>query len=364
MNIGFDVSDLATNRADGTTRYTRELVKRMPTLSPQDTWQLFTPGDFNAGTLASNAKKIISPWKKYWTQARLPFDLYKHKPDVLFMPIQQLPIIRPKNMKTVAVIHDVAFHLFPEAFTYKDWLLLHTFTAHVVREADSIIAVSKATAVDVEKYYGRTKEVHVVHHGLDHNTFRVLSEAEKQASWEQLKRAYPNLKKPYILYVGQIQPRKNLVRLVEAFEVLKKNQPDLQLIIAGGHGWKQKEILERIKNSPQTSSILLPGGVPDALLPALYNHAVVFTLVSLYEGFGMPILEALACGTPVVTSNVSCMPEVAGNAATLVNPLSVPEIAEGIRSAMQKNNNEAGIKHAQQFTWENTARETYKIISS
>src|SRR5690348_6828078 len=127
MKIGFDVSDLATNRADGTTRYTRELLQRMPTLASSDSWQLFAPADFTF-EMRPNIKKIISPWPKYWTQLRLPFDLLKIKPDVLFMPIQQLPIIRPRGLKTVAVVHDLAFHVFPEQFTYKDWVLLHTFT--------------------------------------------------------------------------------------------------------------------------------------------------------------------------------------------------------------------------------------------
>jgi glycosyltransferase involved in cell wall biosynthesis len=364
MKIGFDVSDLATNRADGTTRYTRELVKRLPGLAPNDTWQLYSPRDFTDGE-AGNVTKIISPWPKYWTQSRFAWDVLQHKPDVLFMPIQQLPILRSKNMKTVAVIHDLAFHMFPQQTGYKDWLLLHAFTAQVAREADKIIAVSQATADDIAHYYGRTKDVTVVHHGVDHAKFRVLSDAEMQVGWQKLVATYPTSRPNYILYVGQIQPRKNLVRLIEAFELLRAERPDMQLVIAGGHGWKQQAILEKIKQSSAKEGILLTGAVPDELLPALYTHAGVFALVSLYEGFGMPILEAMACGVPVVTSNASCMPEIAGGAAVLVDPNSSEAIAAGIKAAMGNVVlGQKGVERAAQFTWEKTAQQTLSVLKS
>lgn len=361
MTIGFDVSDLAANRADGTTRYTRELAKRLPSLSGQTTWNFYSPGEFEIGQpLPANVKKVISPWPKYWTQLKLPFDLQRDKPEVLFMPIQQLPILRPRKMKTVAVIHDLAFHIYPEQFTYKDWLLLHTFTAQVAREADRIIAVSQATADDIATYYGRTDEVHVVHHGVDQVKFHKPTEEERQIAWRQLTVKYPDLKKPYILYVGQMQPRKNLVRLIKAFEILHEKEPDLQLVISSGHGWKQAEILTAIKQSKAAESILMLGSVPDELLPALYWQAAVFTLVSLYEGFGMPILEALACGTPVVTSDVSSMPEVGGNQVTLVDPLNIEAIVEGVRKGRSMNLPVAN--HLAAFSWDRAAKETLDIL--
>lgn len=366
MNIGFDVSDLATNRADGTTRYTRELLMRLPTLGLHDDWQLYSPGDFSAGHLPANVTKHISPWPKYWTQLRLPFDLYKTKPDILFMPIQQLPGLRPKKMKTVAVVHDLAFHKFPSAFTYKDWVLLHMFTAKAVREADSIIAVSASTANDIGYYYGRSEGVHVVHHGVNTEKFHVMTDAEKELGWSKLLHQYPNINKPYILYVGQIQPRKNIAGLVSAFEILKQTDKDLMLVVAGGHGWKQQEIVNKIKHSPVKDSIVLTGAVPDELLPALYAHAEVFALVSFYEGFGMPLLEAFACGTPVVTGNTSCLPEIAGDSAILVDPTDIQSIADGIKLARaQKNDLQAkGFDRIKNFTWEKTASQTYTILTA
>lgn len=367
MNIGFDASDLCTNRADGTTRYTWELAKRLPQLAPQHQWEFFAPCDHppaeTAGPLllkGGQVKWIRSPWPKYWTQTRLPFDLFKSKPDVLFMPIQQIPYFRPK-MKTVAVVHDLAFHKYPEQFMYKDWLLLHTFTAHVARVADAIICVSKSTANDVAHYYGRTKNIYVVHHGVDHERFHIPTEEEKREAWKKLSAAYPALRQPYILFVGQIQPRKNLVRLVEAFERLAPTQ----LVIAGSHGWLNKPIYERIKKSVRLDDTVLTGRVPDDLLPALYWHAEVFVLPSLYEGFGMPILEAMAAGTPVVTSDVSSMPEIVGDAAILVDPHSVDSITQGIEQARGRREElgRKGIEQAKKFDWDQCTKQTLDIIS-
>lgn len=351
MKIGFDVSDLATGRADGTTRYTRELALRLPLLAPEHEWLLFSPGDFDID-LPSNARKVIAPWPKYWTQMRLPYDLYREKPDVLFMPIQQLPYVRPGKMRTVAVIHDLAFHEYGEQFTYKDWALLHVFSAYAAREADTVICVSQATANDVRKYYGRTENVRVVHHGVDHGRFKPDAAVA------------PSFKQPYLLFVGQIQPRKNIIRLIEAFEMMAEEDKGLRLVIAGGHGWLREPIEKRARESSFAERIIMPGAVPDEELPALYANAEVFVLPSLYEGFGMPVLEAMACGCPVVTANVSSLPEVAGGAAELVDPERPESIASGIKKARARRTQliEDGIARASQFDWNITAKRTLEVI--
>lgn len=357
MKIGFDVSDLVTGRADGTTRYTRELARLFPKISPHMDWHYFAPG--NIPGLDVGVKLHSSPFPKYWTQARLPWDVWRIRPDVLFMPIQQLPMLRPRDLKTVAVIHDLACHTFGEQFTYKDWLLLHAFSAQVAREADRIIAVSQATANDIATYYGRTDEVYVVHHGVDHARFRIPTAEEETAGWAALQKRCPRIQKPYVLYVGQIQPRKNLVGLTQAFEILQQRRPDVHLVIAGGHGWRQKEITHALATSPARDHILELGSVSDDLLPALYHHAGVLGLVSHYEGFGMPLVEAMACGTPVVTSNVSSMPEVAGPHARLVDPSDIEEIAHGLENSLTDPPPGALLsEEAQRFSWEKCATKT------
>lgn len=349
MKIAFDVSDLCTNRADGTTRYTKTLWRRWSLLARQHDWHLFAPCRLSELGAVLHA----SPWPKCWTQLRLPVDLYRYRCEVLFMPIQQLPVLRPRYKKTVAVVHDLAFHYYPDHFTYKDWALLHLFTAQVAREADELIAVSKATASDLEQFYGRREKVTVIYHGVDqgvrNHEFKVRGDS-----------------KPYILFVGQIQPRKNIVRLVEAFEQLAEDEPDLQLVIAGGHGWLQAPILEAIRTSRFSARIRRLGRVSDEQLAVLYAQAEVFVLPSLYEGFGLPVLEAMAAGCPVVTSNVSSLPEVVGDAAVLVDPHSSEAMALGIQSARARRAelSAAGRHRAALFSWDKTAQQTLAVLES
>ena len=367
ISIGFDVSDVCTARADGTTHYTLELLREFSAPEFSAHWNFFAPCPApTSTTLPSKSTWHSSPFPKYWTQLRFPFDLAKVNPDVLFMPIQQLPIMRPRKMKTVAVIHDLAFHYFPEHTLRKDWALLHLFTAQVAREADRIIAISQHTADDIAKFYGRTEGVHVVHHGVNHSFFRPASSAELTDTWKDLTEYIPSLAPNFILTVGQIQPRKNLVRLVEAYEQWRDEGGDSQLVLAGGHGWKQKEIERRVQSSKYKDSIFMPGVVPNELLRALYWHAGIFTVPSLYEGFGMPVIEAMASGAPVMVSNTSCLPEIAGNAGVLIDPSSCHAIARGITETFTRRDEliALGFSRAQDFSWIETARNTFNVVSS
>lgn len=368
MKIAIDTSDLCAGHSDGITRYAYELASRLPDMARDDEWFFIAPCDVRSAapaiTKKHNTHIVSSHWPRWWTQTRFPIDLFRVKPDVLFMPIQQLPVIRPRAMKTVAIVHDLAIHTFPDHFTYKDWLLLHTFSAQVAHEADRIIAVSNATARDIERYYGRSDHVYVIHHGVDHTRFYLPTVNEVENSWNALKTAFPSITKPYILYIGQIQPRKNLIRLIEAFEMVHHDNPELHLVMAGGHGWLRQPIEERVRTSSESSHIHMMGRVEDSLLPTLYWNADVCALVSLQEGFGLPILEAMASGCPVVTSNCSSMPEVAGDAAVLIDPTSTESIAAGIRQAMIKKESlsHQGIERANEFTWEKTTKETLRIL--
>lgn len=382
MNIAFDASDLASGRADGTTRYTWEIARRLPSLHTRATWHFFMPEvkdspyarQLHELTRFHNARLHISRWPMYWTQTRFLYDILRLRPDVLFMPVQQLPMFRPRHMKTVAVVHDLAFHWYGEQFTHKDWLLLHTFTAQVAREADDIIAVSGATAHDIHRVYGRSKHVHTIHHGIDHNTFRLSTDNEMAESERLLSATFPTIRKPYMFFIGQIQPRKNIICLVEAFERIKHGfgilpsavRQRITLVIAGSHGWLQKPIHDRAAQSKFSQDILFLGRVEDQLLPSLFWHASEYVLPSLYEGFGMPILEAFACGCPVVTSNVSSMPEVAHGAAILIDPLDSKSLAQGMCDAIARREDliKQGRRRVLDFSWDVTAQETLNVILS
>lgn len=369
MRIGFDASDCVTGRADGTTRYTRELAARLPMLAREDSWQFFAPGNPKHLLWDQSPPNVLwrkSPWPRFWTQSRLPFDLYRYPCDVLFMPIQQLPILRPRHTRTVAVIHDLAFHEFGDQFTYVNWMLLHAFTSQTVREADHIIAVSKSTADDIERLYGRRNNVHVIWHGVHHAQFvrpdsRVLSEAG-----ESLRTAIPGLRRSYILFVGQVQPRKNLARLVQAFELMESRWPNVQLVVAGGHGWLNQPIYQLFKESRRQRDILVTGTVDEACLASLYWHAEALVLPSLYEGFGLPVLEAMAAGCPVVAADSSSLREIVSSAGVLVDPYDPRSIAEGIAQALRTpaELRAKGLQHVASFTWDKTARETLAVLEA
>jgi glycosyltransferase involved in cell wall biosynthesis len=256
--------------------------------------------------------------------------------------------------------------MYPKHFRYKDWLLLQAFSAYVAREADFIIAVSQATRDDVTRYYGRREQMKVIYHGVDHGRFYAPTGEEKEQARKALAVSFPQLRTPYLLYVGQLQPRKNLLRLIEAFARLKSQQKELSLVIAGGHGWLNKPIGEAIKRSRAARDIVRLGVVSDVQLAQLYWQAEVFVLPSLYEGFGMPVLEAMAAGCPVVCSATSSLSEVAGGAAVLIDPSSVESLAAGLKEALTARDSlsRGGIARAREFTWEKTAAETLAVITS
>ncbi len=228
------------------------------------------------------------------------------------------------------------------------------------RRAARIIAPSLATSRDLQREYGvDAARIDVIHHGLDSQRFRPIPESAVDAVLSRLK-----IPRPYLLFVSTIQPRKNLQRLISAFE--SRDLAGFKLVVAGGAGWKSRPIIERMRLSARRDDILQLGYVSNDDLAALYNGAAAFVLPSLYEGFGMGVIEAMACGCPVVTSTTSCLPEIAGDAAILVDPYAVRDIRDGILQALKPPNRELlrtrGFRRAQLFTWERAARQTMSSI--
>jgi glycosyltransferase involved in cell wall biosynthesis len=221
---------------------------------------------------------------------------------------------------------------------------LQWFTRNAVRRADHLIAISECTKRDIIEIYGRRAEdITVVHHGVDHEVFRPDGPATRRA-------------KPYILTVGALQPRKNLRTLIRAYRQLRL---PVELVIAGQRGWMWEEI-ER-EAGP---GVVFLGYVSDADLPALYRGAAVVAMPSLYEGFGLPLLEAMACGAPVVAAYASCFPEVVGDAAVLVDPHDVTAWAEALRRVIETPPpRQLSLRRAAAFTWERTARETLAVYA-
>jgi glycosyltransferase involved in cell wall biosynthesis len=263
----------------------------------------------------------------------------------------------------VSTIHDVIPFIYPNSSTFLDWIIYHCWLPVAVRRLDGIITVSYQSKRDIVRHLPvRSEKVTVVPNAANARYCPLPVEEVRSV----LTRFSIDL--PYILYVGSTSARKNVLRLVEAYALLRRWSLRWTLVIAGGGHGKHGRVREAVERLDLSDNVHFIGYVGEAELPALYNGADLFIFPSLYEGFGLPVLEAMACGTPVVTSNVSSLPEVAGDAALLVDPYNVGEIAEAMRRVLQgptlaEELRAKGLERAKQFTWEQTARQTLSVYA-
>jgi len=231
------------------------------------------------------------------------------------------------------------------------------------RRATAIIAISQATKQDIITFYHIPAEkIHVIYEAPAPH-FRPQPEIVIQ----QVRAKY-SLPQRYLLTVGTLEPRKNLVRLLSAFEHVHRQGLVDALVIVGAKGWLYDDFFRHLQSSPVRDSVILPGFVPDELLPALYAGATLFVLPSLYEGFGLPVLEAMACGVPVVASRAGALPEVGGEAAHYFDPTNVENMTQTIIDCLQDTQlraamREAGLRQAARFSWRRTARETAQVYA-
>lgn len=293
----------------------------------------------------------------FWTYIKFPSELRKDSPDVLFMPIQAVPFMnKPHNIKIVVTIHDIAFRLFPSYFTLKKRILLDFHTKRAAKMADRIIVPSEATKSDVMKFYAiAAGKIKVIYHGVE----KAAKLAEPIAE-DQLKtiRSYGR----YILYTGSIQPRKNITSLISAFEKVKaEGKTDLKLVISGPKGWMWQGTFEAAKKCAFSKDIIFTGNVSSRHLHELYRYAHIFVTPSLYEGFGLPVIEAMESGIPCAISNNSSLSEIGDSAALLFDPMDVSDIAKKIKIFLQdeKLRNEysrKSIERANFFSWEKAAK--------
>jgi len=292
-----------------------------------------------------------------WEQLVQPFVLWQEKIDLLHSLAFITPLVSP--CPSVVTIYDLSFIIFPQGFKYFKRLYLALFTRLSAQKARRIITISESTKRDTVRLLGvSSKKVDVVYCGVD-EAFRPLPEGEV-ASFRQ-KRGLPER---IMLFVGTIEPRKNVARLVEAYSRLRDGQ--VKLVIGGARGWLYEEVFARVEELGLTGDVLFPGYIPPDELPLWYNAAELFVYPSLYEGFGLPPLEAMACGTPVITSNVSSLPEVVGEAGLTVDPMDSEGLAEAMSQvlsdeALRQSMRERGLDRAARFSWAEAARETAEV---
>lgn len=367
MKIGLEAERANLPNPTGVERYAAELIRNLAKLDSQNEYILYfrtKPQQWFYG-LPPNFKIRLIPFPKFWTQIRLSWEMITHPVDVLLILASVLPIWHPRN--SIFTAHDIAFEIFPEAFPSFMRNYLKWSTRFAAKRAERILTVSEATKKDLVKIYDTDpSKIFVTHLGFDDEKFKPRPYAEVQVVLDKYNLSYQK----YILFVGTIQPRKNIARLVEAFQKIRKeNRIEEKLILVGGRGWLWEPILKKVKTAGLDGSVKYLDYVDKEDLPYLYAGARLLTLPALYEGFGLPTLEAMASGVPVVVSNISSLPEVAGEAGVLVDPNSVDSIADGLLKVLTDSNLrqqmiEKGLIRAQEFTWENTAKKTLEVFKS
>ncbi len=380
MLIGIEAERANNPQKTGVEHYAKQLILHLAQIDSQNTYILFLrqkPEDwfFN---LPNNFKVKVIPFPIFWTQLRLSWEMFFHPVDVLLIPASALPLIHPR--RSVVTIHDVAWKYFPESFTGFMRRFLEWSTKFAVRHASQIIAVSESTKKDLIKFYNLDpSKINIVHHGYESDLSaltsispqeeRKLQSAVNPSSSEERGRGEveDSLPNKYILFLSTLQPRKNLEGLIDAFSDLKKENPEIahKLVVVGRPGWKFEKILENIKK--YKNIVVYLGHVSDEARFYVLKQADLLVLPSFYEGFGMQILEAFEMNVPVATSNISSMPEVAGEAAVYFNPKRKDEIKNAIKSILLDKSladrlREKGKNRLKDFSWEKCSRETLNVI--
>lgn len=369
MKIAVNTRFLLKGKIEGMGLFTKEVLKRMVEQHPNDEFIfLFDRKHDPSFIFGKNVKPIVLfpparhpflfVWWFEWSVTRV---LKKYKPDVFLSPDNFLSL--RTTTKTVLVTHDLAYLHFPFKGSFFQKKYYEFFTPRFNERADYIVAVSEFTKKDIiEQYQIEPDKISVACNGCS-ELFQPLGELEKQKIRNQYAEG-----NHYFFYVGAIHPRKNVHRLIQAFDRYKKQNPSsIKLLIAGRFAWEAGEVKTAFEQSENKNDICFLGYVSDEELPKLMASSLACTYVSLFEGFGIPILQAMHCDVPVITSNVSSMPEVAGEAAILVDPLSIEEIAKAMHQIVEDEHlsreliKEARIQR-QKFTWQKAADVVYKAI--
>ncbi len=386
MLIGIDASRAVSPNPTGTEVYSRELIRALLALDHGNHYRLYTrstvapelfsnyqspttqPPDHpttsqtpSAGAVQPPNLQLRSiPFPRLWTHLRLSVEMLTRPPDVLWVPAHVLPPIHPR--RSIVTIHDLGHLYFPEAHpalqrAYHTWA-----TRWNARAASHILADSEATRDDIVRFCGvQPGKISVVYPAFDARLFQPVRDPGEID--EVLARF--RIDKDYILAIGTIHPRKNYARLVHAFGQLQN--VGLKLVIVGKKGWLYDSIFAEINRLNLQSQISILDYVPAVDMPALVSGARLLAFPSLHEGFGLPVLEAQACGTPVVTSMTSSLPEAAGDGALFIDPCDVDALAAAMQRVLRDQPLREklianGFRNIERFSWEGSAREVRRII--
>jgi glycosyltransferase involved in cell wall biosynthesis len=373
MILGIDASRANRDNKTGVEWYAWHLIENMKKNTPDNVRVVLYSDKPLKGELAILPKnwecKILS-WSlgMLWTQIRLSSEILTNKPDILFIPSHVFPIVHPK--KTVMTVHDIAASKFPENYSlFQKWYTLWS-AKYAVNKLWRVIVPSKFTKDELLKVFGLDgvknieNKIHVVHHGYDNN-YKKIYDTKKI---DKVLKKY-NIRKPFLLTVGRLEKKKNTKAIIQAFNNFldKGKYKDHALVLVGNKGFGYGEIKRQISESPYKERIILPGWVEVEDLVCIMNSADVFLFPSLYEGFGMPILEAMASGVPVVASSGTGLDEVGKNSCKYVNKNNTKEIADviiGLLDNPEYKNNlvRSGLERVNDFSWDKCAKETFEVL--
>jgi len=356
MKIAIDIRE-AGNEKTGKGWYTYNLVLELLKLDKKNEYILYTDNEKNPYSEFKNAQLKTVLGKSHKWHLNVLKDLKANKPDLFFAPTSYIiPALAPKWLKVIITVHDLVAFLFPISHNGKAVLIERLTLKRAVKNASQIFVVSENTQKDLLKRFKYPQSRIAMVPCAPSDFFRQPAKTEDLVKFRQKYK----LPEKFILAVGTLEPRKNFGTLIKSFVLIKAKLPDSKLVIVGKKGWKYSHIEEKLKEFKLQDDVIFPGYLEDEDLKKMYTLATVFVFPSLYEGFGIPPLEAMACGCPVVSSNVASLPEVVGDAGILIEPKNARKIADSVVSLIENDQIrnmliERGLRRVEKFTWQKSA---------
>ncbi|MBP5993959.1 MAG: glycosyltransferase family 4 protein [Candidatus Moranbacteria bacterium] len=356
MIVGIDASRAFIKKRTGIEEYSYQVIKHLRQALESEQVILYIRADQEADLDIPAAWKIQKLWApRFWTQGRLSLEMLLHPPDVLFVPAHTVPLIHPK--RTIVTIHGLEYEFCPAAYAWFERWYMRLSIRFSCWAAERIISVSENTKQDLMRTYAVPEEkIQVIYEGYSQNIEYGISNMELDASMA-IRHA-----KPYLLFIGRLEERKNIVRIIEAFEILKERYHiPHTLVLAGKPGYGYSKIKNLQSTIKHREAVIELGYVSEQEKWELFQEADVFLFPTLYEGFGIPVLEAQSVGVPVVASGTSSLPEVGGDAAVYVDPLNAESIALGVQKLLSDRSFRDGIiekgkRNVELFSWKKCAQ--------
>ncbi|PIT94269.1 hypothetical protein COT98_04635 [Candidatus Falkowbacteria bacterium CG10_big_fil_rev_8_21_14_0_10_39_9] len=404
MTIGIDASRANRTYKTGTEWYSYYLIKNMAEIDSENQYWLYSDQPFGADLQEIidrhpnfTGKVLRWPWQYFWTLGRLSIEMIWHRPQVLFVPAHSIPFFRPR--RTITTIHDIAFKkegavyteqtvdrgnhflrfiivfiikhvlfMTGRGFKYDSTAYLDWSTRYALHHAKKVITVSHNTKKEIVSVYkADPKKIVVIHNGYDDSFYKKI---DNRVEVDQVLDKY-GLNFPYLLSVGRLEKKKNIPMLIEALALLKENHPEIKtkLVLIGHAGYGYDEIKYIIEEYDLNSEVIMLGWVAEADLPGIYNGATAFVFPSRHEGFGIPVMQALACGLPTAVSDIPVLREVAGEAAIYFNKDNKEDITEKLKTiltdaGLRTKLSQSGLTRAADFSWRKCAVETLREIKS